>query len=186
MSKKFQSDDDIELDDFGEEGEPIINIDISALNIDSKKTAEKMVGDLNILYGDTDLLQQYPSTKARLDIEIETLRGLLKMRSTDEQVHDALLTAIAMCPSQASLYRALTDVQKTSLSVTCKINDTIETINRIIKSFQLELNKETGKIDSNNNNTWSEEGVHMGSKQFIMEMNKELPEVNDFTDVELP
>lgn len=167
--------DDLPVDDIQEQ---IIHIDLDTLDEDSAEMARGMVTDLNTLYGDEEILQKYPQTKARLDMELETLRGLIKMRKSDERAHDALLQAIAATPTNASLYRSLAEIQKTSLQVTTKINETIETINKVLKSFQQELDRATGKMAGADAETIMNEetdttDTYRGSKAFIQAMNRE-------------
>lgn len=156
--------DDFNVDDL--ENEELITIDIEALNSDSKKEAESVIEIVTSLYQDEDFKKRHPQARKRIELEIETLRGLIKMRKADEEAHDALLIAITENKSNASLYRSMAEIQKTSIALSNKIHDTIDRLNQICKGFQLELPfnepdeevpKETG-------------GAHRGTKSFIEEM----------------
>ena len=62
---------------------------------------------------DEEWLKKNPTLRHRISVELESLRGLLKMRRTNEAAHDALVVAIGRNPDQGSLYKALTDMQRT-------------------------------------------------------------------------
>ena len=64
---------------------------------------------------------------------------LIKMRKSDERTHDILLKSIAKNSSNASLYRALTEIQKTTLSITKQMNDIINGLNGLLKNYKLEI-----------------------------------------------
>jgi len=126
--------------------EPVIPIDLDDLEDESSDLARRMIGDLNSLYGDEDILSKFPKTKARLDIEFDTLKSLIKMRKSGELCQENLLAGINQNPTSAALYASLGGMQRCSLQITGKINDTVDRINKIIKSFQTELDKTTGKM----------------------------------------
>ena len=145
-----------------------------------------MIQNLNDLYGDEEILKKFPQTKARLDVELETLRGLIKMRKADEAVHDTILSAISTTPNNASLYRSLADIQRTSLQITEKIDTSMKSINTIIKSFQTEMDHATGRFEvgmpessiEDTENTDEEgkvndKGIYRGAKSFIQAMQSQ-------------
>ena len=114
-------------------------------------------------------MSAHPMAKKRIDTELESLRVLIKMRKADEQAHDSIITAIASNSNNASLYRALTDIQKTILAITSKISETIIGINNILKGFQLEINFDKPKDEPE-----PESDSTRGSKDFINKMRKEM------------
>jgi transcription antitermination factor NusA-like protein len=99
------------------------------------------------------------------------------MRAADEVTHDVLIKAIAANSSNASLYRALTNVQTTILQITTKIETIVNNLTTMIKGYQLELNF---KLEQEQMKSDDEEEVtvdnissqHRGSKSFIEQMNK--------------
>ena len=111
-------------------------------------------------------MSAHPMAKKRIDTELESLRVLIKMRKADEQAHDSIITAIASNSNNASLYRALTDIQKTILAITSKISETIIGINNILKGFQLEINFDKPAEPESDSTR--------GSKDFISKMRTEM------------
>lgn len=150
--------------------DPVVVIDIDAIDKDSEDDASNIVRDIAALFEDGDWLEKHPVQARRIKIELESLRGYIKMRRSDEQVHDALLQAIQSAPTNASLYRSLSEIQKTSLSVSTKINEAIQSLNNLMKEFQFSQNEnpkdESGPV------TESSEGevTSRGSKDFIKQM----------------
>ena len=98
------------------------------------------------------------------------------MRRSDETTHDILLGAIAKNSSNASLYRALTETQKTILSITTKINDIVNGLNGLLKNYQLEIQWKEETVTTEEPSEEQEEEVrdiHKGTKSFIEQMNRE-------------
>lgn len=153
------------IDDMPEED--VLLIDIAALNTDSEHEAENMIRIVTDLYHDETFKSRHPQAQHRIEMELETLRGLIKMRKADEEAHDALLQAIASNKTNASLYRGLAEIQKTSIALSNKIHDTIDRLNNICKGFQLELDFDAPKPEDE---PQMASGVHRGSKTFIKDM----------------
>ena len=159
--------DEFPIDNLAED---ICPIDLDAINEDSDKEARDMIKTVTALYQDERFKERHPQVQARIELEIETLRGLIKMRKADEEAHDALIQAIASNKSNASLYRSMAEIQKTSIAITNKIHDTIDRLNGICKSFQLELQFEPHPDEVEEKTSQS---AHRGSKSFIEEMISE-------------
>jgi hypothetical protein len=157
------------------DGIDIINIDIEGIGSEAESKAKLLFEDLTEFYYDPEFLKNNPNFKKRVDNDIESLRMLLKMRAADEVTHDVLIKAIAANSGNASLYRSLTQVQTTILSITTKIENIVNNLTTLIKGYQLELdfkqeqNAEDAELpaDAENSDT-----VHRGSKSFIEQMNK--------------
>ncbi len=149
--------------------EDICPIDMDAINEDSEKEAHDMIQIVTNLYQDEKFKERHPQAQRRIEMELETLRGLIKMRKADEEAHDALIRAISENKSNASLYRSMAEIQKTSIALTNKIHDTIDRLNTICKGFQLELPLEEG-VDSPAQDKKEGQGAHRGSKSFIESM----------------
>ena len=171
---------DIDFDPSGliDTEEEITNIDTDRIDVDSIKEAESLVENLKDIYTDPIFMKNNPKFITRLKTEIEDLRILLKMRKSDEIAHDILLSAIGKNCSNASLYRSLSDIQKTILSTTSELNSKIKDINAMLKNIQLEINfkqDSTENIDpeSETINT-PEQSTFRGSKEFIKQMRQEL------------
>lgn len=171
---------DIFADDINLEGivdaEEIINIDIDGIDDNSIIDARAMVENLSKFYYDEEFMKANPSLKKRIDSELESLRILIKMRKSDEKTHDILLKAIAKNSSNASLYRALTEVQKATLSITKQINDIVNGLNGLLKNYQLEIQWKDEAVESKDDNEEEVEeikDIHKGTKAFIEQMNQD-------------
>lgn len=159
-------DDPFNIDDLHEED--LITIDLDAINSDSEKEAKDIIKIVTDLYQDDRFKERHPQVQRRIELELETLRGLIKMRKADEEAHDALILAITENKNNASLYRAMSEIQKTSIQLTNKIHDTIEKLNTICKGFQLEL--EFDGPEQDDEDMPETRAAHRGSKSFIKDM----------------
>lgn len=166
---------DVNLDGIVD-AEEIVNIDIDGIDDNSIIDARAMVENLSKFYYDEEFMRANPSLKKRIDSELESLRILIKMRKSDERTHDILLGAIAKNSSNASLYRALTETQKTILSITKQINDIVNGLNGLLKNYQLEIQWKEETVTTEEPSEEQEEEVrdiHKGTKSFIEQMNRE-------------
>lgn len=152
---------------------PLIEIDLDGIDNESKSAAADLVENISKLYCDENFLKQHPSFKKRIDNELESLRVLIKMRKTDEVAHDFLLKAIQGNSGNASLYKSLTEVQKTILSITTKMSEVITGLNTMLKGYQLELNfdkeEETDQMEVTSS---KDPALSRGSKEFIRRMEQ--------------
>ena len=169
--------DDFDPSDLIDNEESIVNIDTECIDNDSIKEAEGLIANLQDIYADPEFMKNNPKFVTRLKAEIEDLRILLKVRKSDEVVHDVLLGSIGKNSSNASLYRSLTDIQRTILSTTSEISSKIKDINAMLKNIQLELpfNKEESE-DQNGDQPENEQTTFRGSKDFIKAMREDLEE----------
>lgn len=152
--------------------ENVVTIDIPELDKDSTETAEHIIKDMEGMYYDDEWLASHPRIKKRIDIELESLRSLIKLRKANEQAHDAILNGISAENSNASLYRALGEIQRTSLSITKQIDETVTKLEDMLQQYQMAT--EDGPIQINENEEEMEETspTHRGSKSFIKEQIK--------------
>lgn len=153
--------------------ENAVQIDIDELDEIASKDAGKIVQGVTELYYDKDWMSKHPQVRHRIEIELETLRGLIKMRKADEKAHDALLNGISSNNTNASLYRALGEIQRTSLAVTKQINETVQALNNLIKGYQLELQFTKDDPDEQ---PQDENTIYRGSKSFIADQIKKSDE----------
>jgi hypothetical protein len=120
-------------------------------------------------------MRRNPRLKERLDIELESLRVLIKMRKSDEITHDLCLRSIGLNTNNASLYKSLTSIQSSMLSIQKQMDETIKNINALLKNVQLELNfdakneEEITQISPQTN-----QNTTRGTKSFIEMMNKSI------------
>ena len=166
--------EDLEKEIFEVDSENLITIDISDIDDSSMKDARDMINNLSQFYYDEEFIKAHPNIKKRIDTELESMRVLIKMRKADERAHDAILQAISTNNNNASLYRALTEIQKTIISITTKMGEIVTGLNNMMKGFQLEMtfDKNTEEEIETNQNT------HRGSKDFIKSMLKEAEKVS--------
>lgn len=151
-----------------DELEGVYDIDMDGLDNDSKNNAGEVIEIVTSLYSNEKFMKAHPQIKKRVDLELETLRGLIKMRKADEIAHDAILKSISENKNNASMYRSLADIQKTSLSITTKIHETLDRLQNMLKGFQLEI-----EFDAEEEEEEKEEkpkDLHRGSKSFIQQM----------------
>lgn len=172
LNNIFDNDNDV-ID-----GIDIVNIDIDAIGDEAEGKAKTLIEDLAKFYYDEDFLKANPNFRKRVDNDMESLRMLLKMRAADEVTHDVLINAIAANSSNASLYRALTNVQTTILQITTKIETIVNNLTTMIKGYQLELNFKMEQEQMRSENENEEVTVdnvstqHRGSKSFIEQMSR--------------
>ena len=117
-------------------------IDIEAIEQEAKESSFAMCKNLRDIYFDEEFIKKNPKFKERLDIELESLRVLIKMRKSDEIVHDLCLKSVGMNPNNGSLYKALSGIQKSMLNIQIQMDTTVRNINNLLKNVQLELNFE--------------------------------------------
>ena len=154
--------------------EDVYEVDIDLISQDANTLAASNVQNLLRLYNNKEFTDEHPDFKRRIDTEIESLRKLYKMARVNEEVHDHLVTSITRNPGNASLYMALDRMQGKILAVDKQIRDQISNFNKIITSYQMELNFQNDNDLNGGDNTSSEldDGSVMsrGSKAFIEDM----------------
>ena len=164
-------DNDLDIDPTG------IAEDINIANIEeeAKNASFAVCKNLRELYFDEDFMRRNPRLKERLDIELESLRVLIKMRKSDEITHDLCLRSIGLNTNNASLYKSLTSIQSSMLSIQKQMDETIKNINALLKNVQLELNfdakneEEITQISPQTN-----QNTTRGTTSFIEMMNKSI------------
>lgn len=153
--------DEFEID--GLPPEDLLVIDIDEINQESKDEARTIVRIVSDLFYDEEFRKEHPQIYRRIELEVDTLRSLIKMRKADEEVHDALLRAITENKTNASLYRSMAEIQRTSISLSNKIHDTMDRLNRICSDL-------TGTATSEDIMEDGGDSAHRGSKSFIADM----------------
>lgn len=157
------------------DGMQLIDIDMDGIDAESKVDAALLIENLSKFYYDENFMKEHPAFKKRVDADLESLRILIKMRKTDEVAHDLLIKAISGNSGNASLYKSLTEVQKTIISITTKIGDIITGLNNLMKGYQLEINfdsPEDNEDGTDNNEDNIKKNTWRGTKDFINDMNK--------------
>ena len=151
-------------------------IDVQEIEKVAKEESFAMCKNLRDIYFDEDFMKKNPKLKERLDIELESLRVLIKMRKSDEIVHDLCLKSVGMNPNNGSLYKALTGIQKSMLNIQIQMDTTVRNINSLLKNVQLEFDFEKQQAQENQpqSEVPSDPSITRGSKRFIEQMNAEL------------
>ena len=181
LSELFEDDIQPEID-----GLQLVEIDLEGINEAAKGDAVALIDNLSKFYYDEDFMRRNPAFKKRVDTDLESLRILFKMRRADEEAHDLLIKAIAGNSGNASLYKSLTEMQKTIISITSKMGDIVDGLNALMKGYQLEINfddkqEETEEVtDTPSNVTTSR-----GTKEFIQKMNEAITSDSLFTTEEM-
>lgn len=168
----FESIQDLNIDaeDLG------VDINIEEIGQESQDEAVQLIENLSKFYYDEHFMAAHPTFKRRVESDLDSIRLLVKMRKSDEIVQDALVRAIAKNTKNASLYKALSEMQRTIISITQKIRDIIDGLNTLMKGYQLELNFDGDRQIQ----TESDEGCDApitttrGSKEFIQRMHNEM------------
>lgn len=155
-----------------------IEIDVDQIEQESKDYVVQMVENLSRFYYNDQFMSTHPTFKKRVDADIDSLCILIKMRSVDKVTQDSLVKAIANNSGNASLYRALTDVQRTILNIQTKIEETIRSLQAFMKGYQLEIEFRESDIDPTNISSDDSEDIEnqqfttRGTKDFIKQMRE--------------
>ena len=170
MSKQFEP-EDLFVDPEG----IVEDINVSEIEEQANTASFAMCKNLREVYFDEDFMKNNPRLKERLDVELESLRVLIKMRKSDEIAHDLCLRSIGMNTNNASLYKALAGIQSSMLSIQRQMDMTVKNINTLLKNIQLELNfdasQPTQEVQQEIKN---DPNTTRGSKKFIEQMKEEL------------
>ena len=158
----------------------IVSFDLESVESEAVDEAVTLVDNLAKFYYDEDFMRSHPSFKKRVDSDLESLRVVLKLRKADERVQDQLIKSIASNPNNASLYKALADIQKVIISLTTKMNEIVTGLNNLMRGYQQELNFDAPGTDSEQTNTGENtEMVMRGAKDFIREMKNNMERESD-------
>lgn len=180
-----------ELKELGTEGitvdpeELVQTIDIEAIDDEAMRLAMEMVNNLSDVYFDSEFMKENPSLKKRIDFGIESMRILIKMRKSSEQTHDLLINSIASTPNNASLYRAQAQIEGNLLNIQKQMDDTINSLNNLMKGYQLEINFRNGSQETDLEESTEQQSIHRGSKSFIQQMRDKQEQNADSLQTEL-
>ena len=181
--QKLFDDDDITPDI---DGMQLVDIDFEGIEASAKADAVALIENLEKFYYNDDFMKQHPTFKKRIDADLESLRILFKMRKSDETAHDLIMKAIQGNSGNASLYKSLSEMQKTIISITSKIGDIVTGLNNLMKGFQLELefdSQQEGEGESEEL-VGASPNTTRGGKEFIERMNSKAEQEQLFEDTE--
>lgn len=181
LSELFEDDIQPEID-----GLQLVEIDLEGINEAAKTDAVALIDNLSKFYYDEDFMRRNPAFKKRVDTDLESLRILFKMRRADEEAHDLLIKAIAGNSGNASLYKSLTEMQKTIISITSKMGDIVDGLNALMKGYQLEINFDDKQEETEEENDIpTNVTTSRGTKEFIQKMNEAIESDGLFTTEEM-
>ena len=154
------------------------DIDVDEIDEQAEERSFAMCKNLREIYFDEQFMEQNPKLKERLDAELDSLRVLIKMRKSDEKIHDLCLRSIGLNSNNASLYSSLAKIQNSLLNIQKQMDETVKNINNLLKNVQLELNFDQQKQETSSQLiTENGSSTSRGSKDFINEMNAQLETV---------
>ena len=159
------------------------DINVDDIEMAAQDAAFAMCKNLREVYFDEEYMRKNPQFKKRLDVELESLRVLIKMRKSDEIVHDLCLKSVGLNTNNASLYKALTGIQASMMNIQKQMDETVRNINTLLKNVQLEINFEQ---ENKNEETPVSKDITRGTKKFIEQMNQELNDAPPMFEDELP
>ena len=149
-------------------GVPPVEIDTEGLNSEAVVAAHSMVDNFCKTDDIKQLIITQPTLKKQIDNTIESLRLLVKMRKADEITHDMAVKAIGQNCTNASMYSALTKQQAQLISIQNKIDETLASLQALLKNYQMEFNFTFGakdeEMDVQNN--------HCGAKEFLKSLEE--------------
>lgn len=151
-------------------GIEIVSIDTDEIKTGAEEDAKKMCKELQDMYFDEEFMKAHPTLRARIDQEIYALYVLLKMRRSDEIIHDLNIKSIASNPANASLYRALNQTQASLMSLQRQIDDKVKDITALMKEKQTEIQFVDPTQEAQNQEEQPVGNTHRGSKSFIEDM----------------
>lgn len=153
-------------------GIDVIDIPLDTIADEAEAMAISLVDNLSTFYYNETFMKEHPNFKKHIETDIDSLRMLLKMRKSDEVTHDILVKSIGQNPGNASLYRSLSDVQRTMLNIQTKIDDTIKSLNTFMKGYQMEINFNQTQLEDNQDEQECINLTSKGTKSFIEQLKQ--------------
>ena len=152
----------------------MLMIDTDKLALEAQADAKKTMEDLMDANGDAILIENNPKLLKRLKIESDNLQTLMKMKSSNDIVHDLLVKSIGRDPGNASLYASLNKIQTAMMSIQKQIIESVKNIEAILKEKQNIIDSQKEDNIFNINKTDNSTGITTrGNKQFIQQMLSE-------------
>lgn len=153
-------------------GIDVIDIPLDTIADEAEAMAISLVDNLSVFYYNETFMKEHPNFKKHIETDIDSLRMLLKMRKSDEVTHDILVRSIGQNPGNASLYRSLSDVQRTMLNIQTKIDDTIKSLNAFMKGYQMEINFNQTQHEDDQDEQGGVVLTSKGTKSFIEQLKQ--------------
>lgn len=176
MTEDFNMNDIIGIDDIVDPNDGIeaVEIDLESISKEAGQYASSLVENLTEFYYNNEFFKTNTPFRRHVESDIDSLKVLIKMRKSDEITHDILVKAIGNNPGNASLYRSLTDVQRTILNIQSKIDETVKSLNTFMKGYQTEIDFNKKETEEEEEAEAPHQTLYKGSKDFIEKMRKEL------------
>jgi hypothetical protein len=165
MEDDFLTDD---MESLGITMEPV-NIDVDEINNDSTKTANIIIERLSNYFFDEEYIKSHPYIPTKIKEETENVRRLLKMLTINETAQDILIKGLALDPSKAGLYTALTSMQNSTLQIQKQLMDRTDALEEIFKKMEDETERSFKDKPKDNVNGLR---VVRGSKDFLKKLQK--------------
>lgn len=148
--------------------EPIISIDLDAVDTSAQNRANVITERLSNYYFDEKYIKEHPYIPTKIMMEMDNIRRLLKMLMINEKAQDALIKAISLSPGKGTLFLSLTAMQRGILLIQKQLNDLVANIEQIFQKMQDEADKqwsEKEKVEADDGTI-----TVRGSREFIKQL----------------
>lgn len=148
--------------------EPIISIDLDAVDTSAQDRANVITERLSNYYFDEKYIKEHPYIPTKIMMEMDNIRRLLKMLMINEKAQDALIKAISLSPGKGTLFLSLTAMQRGILLIQKQLNDLVANIEQIFQKMQDEADKqwsEKEKVEADDGTI-----TVRGSREFIKQL----------------
>ena len=174
LDELMEDDDDVIIRD-AEEGqalEPLVTIDLDAVNVDAEHRSELITDSLSNYYFDEKYIKDHPYIPTKIMQEMDNVRRLYKMLMVNEKAQDALIKAISLNAGKGTLYLSLTSMQKSTLLIQKQLNDMVAGLETIFQRMQ----DEADKLYSEKEKEEAEDGslTIRGAREFIKTIQAQM------------
>lgn len=148
--------------------EPIVSIDLDAVDTSAQDRANVITERLSNYYFDEKYIKEHPYIPTKIMMEMDNIRRLLKMLMINEKAQDALIKAISLSPGKGTLFLSLTAMQRGILLIQKQLNDLVSSIEQIFQKMQDEADKqwsEKEKVEADDGTI-----TVRGSREFIKQL----------------
>lgn len=174
LDELMDEEDDVIIRD-GEEGaalEQLITIDLDAVNGEAEHRSEIITDSLSNYYFDEKYIKDHPYIPTKIMQEMDNVRRLYKMLMVNEKAQDALIKAVSLNASKASLYLSLTSMQKSTLLIQKQLNDMVAGLETIFQRMQDEADKMYSEKDKEEGDDGSL--TIRGAREFIKTIQDQM------------
>ena len=148
--------------------EPIVSIDLDAVDTSAQDRANVITERLSNYYFDEKYIKEHPYIPTKIMMEMDNIRRLLKMLMINEKAQDALIKSISLSPGKGTLFLSLTAMQRGILLIQKQLNDLVSSIEQIFQKMQDEADKqwsEKEKVEADDGTI-----TVRGSREFIKQL----------------